>query len=79
MTRDDMIPRITVRDDDDAVLIVTALHAYMNARLAAYERAARMPGADQIALSVQAIEATRNVCSLIESIRLNIVTTTQGE
>jgi hypothetical protein len=63
-----MIPRITVRDEADAQLLLFALPTYMELRIQQNTVASRKPGADQYALSMEMIEETRRVCALIEAI-----------
>jgi hypothetical protein len=70
---DDMIPRIVVRDNADAELLFDALKLYLEARIAEEKRDARLPGANQWALSMNLIEETRNLCDLIDTIGKNII------
>jgi hypothetical protein len=64
----EMIPRVTVRDADDAELLLFALRDYMHGRLDFLTTEARKPKADQYALSVQQIQETENVTALMTSI-----------
>jgi hypothetical protein len=64
----EMIPRVTVRDPDDAELLLFALRDYMHGRLDYLMTEARKPKADQYALSLQQIEETENVTALMQSI-----------
>jgi hypothetical protein len=65
---DEMTPRITVRDEADAQILLFALPTYMELRIQQNTLASRQPGADQYALSMELIEETRRVCALIEDI-----------
>lgn len=53
MGGDDMIPRITIRDVEDADTIRKALAAYAGQRRVEYGRLAAQCGADQIALTLE--------------------------
>jgi hypothetical protein len=66
--KDDMIPRITLRDYRDAEVLYSALRIYLEARIGVNNLASRQPGADQIKLSLDLIEETRYLCELIEAI-----------
>lgn len=66
----DMIPRVTVRDAEDAMLIVMALRTHMHARITELERQAKLPGADQYALSLQTIDETRIMTDLVSAIEV---------
>lgn len=68
-----MIPRITCRDADDALIIVDALQLWMVTRLDETAAEARQAGADGFALSMRNIEETRNICDMIDSIQTGIV------
>jgi hypothetical protein len=63
-----MIPRITIRDRQDLLYIVNALQGYMMSRLEEYQNIARRPGADRWALSIEQIEETKYVTSLLSDI-----------
>lgn len=65
-TPDVMTPRIFVRDGDDMLIIIDALRMWMEARIHENGMAARLPGADQYALSMDLITQTRNICTLID-------------
>ncbi len=73
MMLETMIPRIAVRDSTDAMLIIQALQKHMRDRLDSLALQSRQLGADQYALSVQAIDETRNVCNLIEAVNTGIL------
>lgn len=79
----EMIPRVTVRDPDDAELLLNALRDYMHGRLNFLIAEARKPRADQYMLSVQQIAETENVTGLMHSIVDGMVeaqlTTDEGE
>ena len=64
----EMIPRVTVRDSDDAEILLFALRDYMHGRLDHLSMEARKPKANQYALSVQQIEETENVTALMTAI-----------
>lgn len=64
---DVMIPRIIIRDADDALLLIMALREYVHASLDQSARAARLPGADQFALSVASINETKFAIGLMEA------------
>ena len=70
---DTMTPRIVIRDSDDALFVVMAIRTHMFALIAANERAAKRPGADQLALSLQSIEETRYATDLMNAITDGIV------
>jgi len=63
----DMIPRIVVRDVQDLDTLIVALQMYMEVRIHENNVASRLPDANQYALSVDLIEETRYICSLIEA------------
>jgi hypothetical protein len=79
----EMIPRVTVRDPDDAELLLFALREYMHVRLSELVSEARKPEADRFALSLQQIQETENVSALMTSIVDGMVdaqsTTDEGE
>ena len=80
---DEMIPRVTVRDADDAELLLHALRDYMHGRLNHLLAESRKPRADQYMLSLQQIAETENVTALMQSIVDGMVqaqpTTDEGE
>jgi hypothetical protein len=69
------IPRIAIRDSDDALFVVMAIRTHMFALIAANERAAKRPGADQLALSLQTIKETQYATDLMNAITDGIVDT----
>jgi hypothetical protein len=74
-----MIPMITVRDSEDAELLMFALQAYMEIRISENNAAARTPGSDQYALSLELIEETRHLCTLIEAIGESVSATLEDD
>jgi len=75
---DTMTPRITIRDSDDALFVVMAIRTHMFALIAANEREAKRPGANQLALSLQVIEETKYATDLMNAITDGIVDTTSS-
>jgi hypothetical protein len=75
---DVMTPRIAIRDSDDALFVVMAIRTHMFALIAANEREAKRPGADQMALSLQVIEETRYATDLMNAITDGIVLDTSS-
>ena len=73
---DDMIPRITLRDPADAILIIQALRMYQYGRADELQREAKRPGADQIALSLQHIDDTQYIIDLMTAITNGIIPAT---
>jgi hypothetical protein len=73
---DDMIPRITLRDPEDAILLIQALRLYQNARSDELQREAKRPGADQIALSLTHINETQYVIDLMTALTDGIIPVT---
>lgn len=69
----EMLPRVTVRDDDDAVLIILALKEYMGGRIDELDARAKRPGANQYELSMQMIEETELVTGLMRAVDNGIV------
>jgi hypothetical protein len=72
----DMIPRVTLRDASDAILIIQALRAYQLGRSDELQQEARRPGADQIALSLIHINETQYIIDLMTAITDGIVSVT---
>lgn len=70
----EMVPRIAVRDVDDAVILLESLRLYAQAMQLDYHRRAAMPGADQFALTAEMVADTRNLCDLIDDIGDSIPT-----
>ena len=79
----DMIPRITVREINDADFLISAIRNEMELRFVALTEMARARGADQYALSLRMIDETRRACELItaisEDVGRNITSTTNTE
>lgn len=69
----EMLPRVTVRDDDDAMLIMFALRDYMNGRIDELDARAKRPGANQYKLSMQMIEETEFITGLMRAVDAGIV------
>lgn len=64
----EMVPRLYVRDVDDAVLILTALRAHATARMMELAKEARKPGADQFALTIQQKMEIDNISQLMADV-----------
>jgi hypothetical protein len=73
---DDMIPRITLRDPEDAILLIQALRVYQLARSDELQQEAKRPGADQIALSLTHINETQYIIDLMTALTDGIVPVT---
>jgi len=65
---DDMIPRITVRDPDDALFLVMAIHSHTRCLLDEIQAESRRPGADAWALSLKMISVTEDSVALMNCI-----------
>lgn len=65
---DSMIPRVTVRDPDDAVFLVMAIHSHTRCLLDEIQAEARRPGADAWALSLKMISVTEHSVALMDCI-----------
>jgi len=72
----DMIPRITLRNPEDAILLIQALRVYQHARSDELQREAKRPGADQIALSLTHINETQYVIDLMTALTDGIIPVT---
>lgn len=72
----DMIPRVTVRDGADAMLLVMAMRTHMLARISELENLAARPGANQFALSNQMIDETRYMTNLLSDLTTSVITST---
>lgn len=69
----EMFPRVTVRDDDDAMLIILALRDYMSGRIDELDARAKRPGANQYDLSMQMIKETEYITCLMRAVDAGIV------
>jgi hypothetical protein len=72
----DMIPRITLRNPEDAILLIQALRVYQLARSDELQQEAKRPGADQIALSLTHINETQYIIDLMTALTDGIVPVT---
>lgn len=75
----DMIPRVTVRDPEDAILIMKALRTHQYMRWEELRQEAKRPGADQIAYSLQHIEETQYTLDLMSAVSNGIFPATPTE
>jgi hypothetical protein len=65
---EDMIPRITIRDAEDAGTLKNALLVYAHTVQQNFTRKASQPGADQFALTVEMSEQVEALMTLIRDI-----------
>ncbi len=65
---DDMIPRVTVSNSDDALFLVMAIHSHTRYLLDEIQAESRRPGADAWALSLNMISVTENSVALMNCI-----------
>jgi hypothetical protein len=63
-----MIPRIVVRDSEDAIYLCMAIRTHTHAIIEELERKSRVPGADQYALSLETITVTEHGIELMRII-----------
>lgn len=65
---DDMIPRITIRDAEDAGILKNALLVYAQYVQHGYTQKAVQPGADRFALTVEMNKEVESLMTLIRDI-----------
>ena len=68
MISDPMIPRVTVRDPEDGILIAMALKFYSHGMIATYSDLSRQPGRDAATVFLAMIDETARIAELISAI-----------